>query len=171
MPARKKAKTMKAAKSVDMSNIHKMAVGDKKIGEYWEVAKLPVYVSIGLSVLSMLLLFAGAFALGIIAIIGFVWYAVWLWLGWRAVKEFRYDLKSAAIAGAVGGAVSGVVGAVISIVQYSMFSGMMAGVYGAAYATMAGAGMVMAAIMSPIWGVIFGAILAAVGAFIAENVK
>ena len=171
MPARKKAKTMKAAKSVDMSNIHKMAVGDKKIGEYWEVAKLPVYVSIGLSVLSMLLLFAGAFALGIIGLVGLVGLAVWLWLGWRAVKEFRYDLKSSVIAGAVGGVVSGIVGAVITVVQYSMFASMMAGVYGASYATLAGAGMVTGAIMAPVMGAIMGAIIAGIGAFIAQNMK
>ncbi|MFH0834822.1 MAG: hypothetical protein V1881_00570 [Candidatus Micrarchaeota archaeon] len=164
MPTKKKT-------SVDMKSIGKTSIGDKSIMQYWEVAKLPVYVSIGLSVLSLLLLFAGAFALGIIAIIGLVALAVWLWLGWRAVKEFGYDLKDSAIAGAVGGVVSGIVGAVISIIQYSVLASTMAGIYGASYATMAGAGMVTSAVLSPVWGAIFGAILAAVGAFIAANMK
>ena len=171
MPA-KKTKTMKSGKSVDLSNIHETTVGDRKIGEYWEVAKLPVYVSIGLSILSLLIIFGmGAAGLGIAGLIGLVSLAVWLWLGWRAVKEFRYDLKSSVIAGAVGGVVSGIVGAVISIIQYSVLASTMAGVYGASYATLAGAGMVTGAIMAPVMGAIMGAIIAGIGAFIAQNMK
>ncbi|VVB68429.1 Uncharacterised protein [Candidatus Norongarragalina meridionalis] len=159
-------------KSVDAKNIAKTTVGDKSIGEYWEIAKLPVYVSIGLSVLSFLLVFGmGAVGLGITALIGLVALAVWLWLGWRAVKEFGCDLKSAAIAGAVGGVISGIVGAVITVVEFSALPGMMAGAYGAAYATMAGAAIVTSAIMAPIMGAIMGAILSLVGAFLAQNMK
>lgn len=153
-------------------------VGDKTLGEYWAVAQTPVYIAIGLSVLNFVLLFAlgvaGAAFTGIVGLAGLL---VWLWLGWRAVKEFKYGLKASAIAGAVGGTVAGVVGAIISIVSVSVLSlgvaeamGTMGYGYGMAFGAFAGAAIFSVAIAAVIGGLICGAILALVGAFVAQNV-
>lgn len=80
----------------------------KGFPEYWKVIQLPTFVSIALSFLSALLLLPslggiGFAAMGISLLLSLAGWAVWLWAGWRTVKEFKYELEQSAIAGAVGG--------------------------------------------------------------------
>ncbi|MFH0923044.1 MAG: hypothetical protein V1811_03220 [Candidatus Micrarchaeota archaeon] len=151
----------------------------KNLADYWKVIQLPVYVSIALSFLSALLLLPslggiGFAAMGVGLLLSLVGWAVWLWAGWRAVKEFNYELEPSAIAGALGGAVSGFVGAVFILV-FGMFFGAAAlsamGPYAEAYAGAAMASLFTGLITGPLFGAIFGAILTAIGAFAAKNMK
>jgi len=146
----------------------------KNLIEYWNVISLPVYVSIALSVLSVLLMLAGAGTIVLTGALRLVGFAVWLWAGWRAVKEFKYGLEHSAVAGAVGGVVSGLIGAVISLASFFAFGATAlaaAGPYGAAVGTVTAGAMVTSLIISPIFGAVFGAIFAAAGAFIAKSMK
>jgi hypothetical protein len=148
------------------SELMKKDVGGKKIGEYWKLVQMPVFVGIALSVLVILA--------PMLAVLGFIGYLIPLYIGWIAVKNNKYSLKHAAIAGGIAGVVTGFVGGIISAIWilsgFGMSAELIAAGYGAGYGAFAAGAAVTAIIIAPIMGAIVDGILAAVGAFAAENV-
>ncbi|MFH0836215.1 MAG: hypothetical protein V1834_03565, partial [Candidatus Micrarchaeota archaeon] len=104
-----------------------MKIMNKELMAYWKVIQLPVYASVALLVVVLVLPLLSD-------LLRLISLAIWVWAGWRAFKEFKYDLEHSAVAGAIGGLAVGFMGAVVSLIFYYAF-GLPAldsmGIYGA----------------------------------------
>ncbi len=163
-----------------MGKLMDKKLGDKKLKEYWKVIKLPVYAGIAISLLSLATAFVPLLGMFTGALVGLVGLAISLYIGWSAVKNYKYDLKHSAFAGGIAGVITGLAGGIIGAITAMVLLGAASsamGAYGTAYGgAAAGAvgGFAMASaiagiVMGPVWGAIMGAILAAIGALAAEN--
>jgi len=151
-------------------------IGNKKLGEYWKVIRLPVFAGIAISILMLAAAFVPFLGIVISTLGGIAGLLISLYIGWSAIKTHKFDVKHSAIAGGVAGVITGFAGGVVSAITAVAVVGttMSAmGAYGAAAANAVG-GFAMASaisgiILGPVWGAIIGAILAAIGALAAEN--
>jgi hypothetical protein len=91
--------------------------------------------------------------------------AIGLWVGYRAVKEFKLDIANAALTGGIAGGVSSLIGGIVGLVLM-----MVAPSVGISGGLLIGVGVV-ALIIGIVVGLILGAILAAIGAFLAGMMK
>jgi len=154
----------------------------KSFMDYFGIVKLPVTISILWGLLSA---FAGLapniFGLqtllailtgGIGLLLGL---ALPLYVGWSAVKTYKFDLVNGAIAGGLFGLISGAVGGLINVLFAFLGLGLaMTGLGNMMGPAMFGGGLfIVIAIAGAIFGTVFvtiiSAVLAAIGSFAAQS--
>ena len=157
-----------------------MKFANKEFKDYWKIIKLPVYIIVGWSVLSFIMsiisydLYSNIFSSGA----GFVlMLAIFGFIGWTAVKDYKGTVKIGAWSGALAGAITGFVGAIISILMFYIVPDVIL-----AAAAQAGAdpsqiqgfmaiGIYIGLVTGPLFSGLIGALLSTIAAFIATKIK
>lgn len=160
-----------------------MKFGEKEFFYYWKIIKIPTYVLIAWSVLGLILgivsfsLYASIFspAVGYILMI-----AVFGFIGWMTIKDYKGTVKIAAWAGALAGAITGFIGAIIGILMFYfvpevinyaiMQAAQQPGVDMAAVQSFMEMGIYIGLITGPLVSGLIGAGIAAIAALIAKKV-
>jgi hypothetical protein len=159
-----------------------MKFGEKEFPYYWKIIKIPTFVLIAWSVLGLVLgivsfsLYASIFspAVGYILMI-----AVFGFIGWMTIKDYKGTVKIAAWAGALAGAITGFIGAIIgilmiyfvpSLMQYAIMQASQAGADAAAVQSMMETWIYIGLITGPLFSGLIGAGIAAIAALIAKKV-
>lgn len=156
-----------------------MKLGNKEIKDYWKMIRIPTLILITYSVLALIISFISFEIYTIIfsPLPGLVLtIAVFGFIGWHAVKEFKETVKVAAWAGALSGVISGFVGAILGIIMFYTVPDlilMAASRAGADPSQLQGImtiGMYIGLIMGPLFSGIIGAIISSIAGLIAKKV-
>lgn len=156
-----------------------MQFAGKDFSHYWKIIKIPTYVLVGWSLLGIIIAIASfplyisifsssASWLLMLAVFGFI--------GWTAVKDFKQTTKIAAWSGALAGAVSGLIGAVLSILMVYfvpsviLYAASQAGVDPASIQDIMKIGVYLGLITGPLISGLLGAGISAIAALIAKKV-
>ena len=147
-------------------------IGDKTIGEYINMARMPIYALIALDIINYLvtlLIYLPGYALGLALAAGSISMLISLlqliiagYIGYIIVKNYSGDLMNAAWGGGLAGAISGLAGAILGVIVGAILLTANP-IYGGALLAASLVGIIIGTIV----GAIVGAILAVIGGLIA----
>ncbi len=154
-----------------------MELHNKNLKEYWDTFKIPFFFLTAWSILGLILAvfyfdtYKSVYANWsgtVLAILAF-WF-----IGWEAVKDFKFDIHQAAIAGALCGVLIGFIGAIIGLLTFLLAPNVLADAVAQATAQGVSADMVqrfamlgayLGIVFAPIVNAIFGAAISAIAGF------
>ncbi len=152
----------------------------KEFSDYWKIIRIPSFILIGWSILGFISsiislslyysIFSGLSGLILtIAVFGFI--------GWHAVKDYKETVKIAAVSGALSGAITGFAGAVLGIILFYIAPDVIMQQIAQAGGDVAAAqgfiaiGLYIGLITGPLFTAIIGAIISAIAGLIGQKVK
>ena len=161
-----------------------MKISGKEFDFYWKIIRIPFYL-IAAWILSSLIVSMLSFSLYQLVFGGYAAYiiptAIFVFIGWSAVKDHKSGIKDSAWSGAIAGFMAGALGAVVSIlIVYIVPDVMAASVQQAVQSgaqvpletieSMIRISVLFGLIVSPLINSLFGALIAALAAFISRKV-
>lgn len=160
-----------------------MKASDSRFGLYWRICRWPLLVLIAWNLASLFValysysLYKGVFS----RIAGLVLaLAVYLFIGWTAVKDHKAGVRDGAKSGGLAGAIAGFVGAIIGIVMVRLVPAVVEDAVAAAVSQGAAVPQVrnfimvsvyLGLVIGPLLNALIGALLSAVGALLATKLK